>query len=292
MSQSATDSLHFADVGPQALEVDFLGGRLTSDGGLAWLAEADAALGVTTTLAAVIPDWRTRRGRHDLVTLIAQRVYQIACGYEDQNDADQLRTDPLLTLVCGRLPEHDADLASQLTLSRLETSITPRTCYRLAVALGEERAGVPRHLVLDLDGTDDPTHGDQEGTAYHGYYHQHQYFPLLIFDGTTNQLITSVLRPGTVHASHGIVPILHRIVAAVRDRWPGITIELRADRAKPLPALYDYCERERITYTLGLASNRRLGALAAPLQAEAERQFAEIGAKVQLVGEVSYQADS
>jgi hypothetical protein len=299
MCQSATGVLRFAAVGPVPLEVDFLGGRLTSDGGLVWIGEADAALGLTAALAAVIPDWRTRRGRHDLPTLVAQRVYQIACGYEDQDDADALRTDPLLKHVCGRLPERGGDLASQPTVSRLENAISARTCYRLAVALGEvylrerERAGTPTHLVLDLDGTDDPTHGDQEGTAYHGYFRQHQYFPLLVFDGETNQLITAVLRRGTVHASHGVVGILKRIVRAVRARWPGVTVELRADSGFAIPALYAYCEAEQIGYTIGLVPNPRLAAAAADLQAEAARQAAATGeAKVRLLDETAYRADS
>lgn len=224
MIQSATGAVRMAEVGPRPLEVDFLGGRLTSDGGLAWLAEADGALDLTARLAAVIPDWRRRRGQHALATLVAQRVYQIACGYEDQNDATTLRTAPLLKQICGRLPVTGPDLASQPTFSRLENAVSARTCYRLAQALGtvylheREHAGMPTHLVLDLDGTDDPTHGAQEGTAYHGYYGQHMYHPLLVFDGTTDQLITAVLRPGTVHASHGVVAILTRIVAAVRAR--------------------------------------------------------------------------
>jgi hypothetical protein len=281
------------------LEVDFLGGRLTSDGGLVWLAEADATLGLTAALAAVIPDWRRRRGRHDLATLVAQRVYQIACGYEDQDDADTLRTDPLLKHVCGRLPESGHDLASQPTFSRLENAISPRTCYRLAVALGEvyldarERAGRPRHLILDLDGTDDPTFGDQEGSAYHGYFGQHQYFPLLVFDGETDQLITAVLRRGTVHASHGIIAILRRIVAAVRARWPEVTLELRADSGFAIPALYAWCEAEGIGYTIGLVPNTRLAAAVTDLQADAARQsLAAGGAKVRLVGETSHQAGS
>ncbi|MDQ3656022.1 MAG: IS1380 family transposase, partial [Chloroflexota bacterium] len=299
MSQSATGSLAFPALGPQSLEVDFFGGRLTSDGGLAWLAETDQALGLTAALATVIPDWRTRRGTHALSTLVAQRVYQIACGYEDQDDADHLRTDPLLKHVCGRVPQTGADLASQPTFSRLENAVSARTCYHLAQLLGtvylreRERDGVPTHLVLDVDGTDDPTHGDQEGTAYHGYYQQHQYFPLLVFDGETDQLITAVLRPGTVHASHGAVAILKRIVAAVRARWPDVTLELRADRGFAVPALYAWCEAEAITYTVGLATNARLERAVAPLQAAAERQSAaQNGAKVRLLGETTYQADS
>jgi hypothetical protein len=299
MGESATGPLRFAAIGPVPLEVDFLGGRLTSDGGLAWLAEADATLGLTTTLTEVIPDWRSRRGRHDLGTLVAQRVYQIACGYEDQDDADHLRSDPLLKHVCGRRPESGRDLASQPTFSRLENAIGPRTCYRLAVALGEvylrerERDGVPTHLVLDLDGTDDPTYGAQEGTAYHGYFRQHQYFPLLVFDGETDQLITAVLRPGTVHASHGVVAILKRIVRAVRARWPDVALEVRADSGFAVPALYAYCEAEGIGYTIGLVPNSRLEAAVADLQAQAQRQsLAADGAKVRLIGETSYEAGS
>jgi len=299
MCESATAPLRFAAVGPLPLAVDFLGGRLTSDGGLAWVAAADAELGLTAALAAVIPEWRKRRGRHALPALVAQRVYQIACGYEDQDDADRLRADPLLKLVCGRLPETGDDLASQPTFSRLENAVTARTGYRLAAALGavylreREREGVPTRLVLDLDGTDDPTYGNQEGTAYHGYFRQHQYFPLLVFDGDTNQLITAVLRRGTVHASHGVVAILKRIVAAVRARWPGVTLEVRADSGFAIPALYAYCEAEGIAYTIGLVPNARLDAAVAPLLADAVRQSAAAdGAKVRLLGETRYQAGS
>jgi hypothetical protein len=281
------------------LEVDFLGGRLTSDGGLPWLGEVDAVLGLTPTLAAVIPDWRTRRGQHDIATLLAQRIYQIACGYEDQNDADTLRTDPLLKQVCGRRPVTGMDLASQPTFSRLENAIGPRTCYRLAQALGavclaeRERRGMPAQLILDLDSTDDPTHGEQEGSACHGYSQHHMDHPLLIFDGTTDQLITAVLRPGTVHASHGVVGILRRIVAAIRDRWPDVTLELRADSEFSIPARYAWCEAERITYTIGLATNSRLERAVAALQAEAAQESAALGgAKVRLLGETVYQAGS
>jgi hypothetical protein len=298
-AQSATDVLRFAGPVGVPVTVDFLGGRLTSDGGLPWLAEADDALGLCAALAAEIPEFRTRRGQHDRATLVRQRVFQIACGYPDQNDANQLRRDPLLKVVCGRLPLTGPDWASQPTLSRLETSISARTCYRLAIALGEvylrarAQQGVPTRIVLDLDGTDEPTHGQQEGTAYHAYYGQYQYFPLLVFDGETNQLITAVLRPGTVHASHGIVPILTRIVDRLRSQWPGIALEVRADSGFAIPALYASCEAEQISSTLGLAKNPRLTALTAPLQAAVDRRFAAgDGTTVKAFGEVRYQAGS
>jgi hypothetical protein len=271
---------------------------LTSAGGLPWLAEADAALGLTERLAAALPDGRQHR-HHSLHSLVVQRVYQIGCGYEDQNDADTLRTDPLLKQVCGQFPVRGADLASQPTLSRFENAFGPRDCYRKAVALGpsylqeRERDGIPTQIVLDLDGTDDPTHGQQEGTAYHGYSGQYQYHPLLVFDGQTGQLITAVLRPGTVHASHGVVSILKRIVRTLRQRWPQVAIERRADSGFAIPALYDWCEAEDVTYTSGLGRNDRLEIAIAELHLAAETQSrAQGGAKVRLLGETRYQAAS
>jgi hypothetical protein len=298
---SAIPRLTFATT-PLPLEAAFDGGQLTSDGGLPWLAEADTALGLSAAFAACIPDWRTRAGRHDLVTLVRQRVYQIACGYADQDDADALRGDPLLKLACGRLPATGADLASQPTLSRLENAADRRACYRLALALVDlyvrERArdGVPARLLLDLDSTADPTHGDQEGSAYHGYYRQHMLHPLLVFDGDTGQLVAAVLRPGTAHASRGAVAVLRRLVPRLRAAWPGVAVELRADSGFASPALYDYCEAEGLGYTIGLIPNTRLAELAAPLLAEAEAQQATrddaATGKVRLAGEARYQAGS
>src|SRR5258708_17536302 len=156
----------------------------------------------------------------------------------------------------------------------------------------QEGGGAPTRLLLDLDGTDDRTYGDQEGGSYNGYYQQHMYHPLLIFDGHTNQLITAVLRHGTVPASRGVVAILKRLVVAIRARWPQVGLELRADSGFAVPALYEYCEREGIAYTIGLAPNTRLHALAAPLVAEAARQHEQSRAQVRLAVAGSYAADS
>jgi hypothetical protein len=280
------------------VEATFDLGRLTSDGGLLWLREADDALGLCAALARAIPDWRTGPVRHSLETLVRQRAFQIACGYEDQNDAATLRADPLLKLACGRLPQDDPDLASQATLSRLENAVDRRTCYRLALALvavylrARERRGPPSRILLDLDGTDDPTYGKQEGTAYHGYFGQHMYHPLLVFDGATGQLVTAVLRPGNAHAGRGVVAILERLVRLIRSRWPGVRIEIRADSGFAVPDLYDFCEDQGIGYTIGLIPNGRLEALAAPLLAEARRRRAETGEKVRLAGEAPHRAGS
>lgn len=296
--QSATPTYTFATSTALALEATFDGGRLTSDGGLPWLAEAEDALGICRALAACVPEWRRAHIDHSIEALTRQRVFGIACGYEDQNDADTLRADPLLKLVCGRRPESDADLASQPTLSRFENAVDRHACRALAHALlgvylrARERDGHPTHLVLDIDSTDDPTHGAQEGTAYHGYYRQHMYHPLLVFDGDTDHLVVALLRPGHAHASRGVIAVLRVLIRALRTRWPGVTVEIRADGGCAVPALYDFCEREDVGYTIGLIPNPRLHKIAAPLLAQAKEWRAATGEKIRLVSETSYQAES
>ena len=297
LTNSATPTYSFATT-PLPLQAAFDGGRLTSDGGLPWLDQADSATGLCALIASFVPEWRTRRGQHALETLVRQRIFQIACGYEDQDDADTLRHDPLLKLVCGRLPETGAPLASQPTLSRLDNAMDKRACYRLAVALVQlylrerERAGAPTRILLDLDGTDAPTYGAQEGTAYHAFYGQHMYHPLLIFDGDTNQLITAVLRPGTAHVSRGVVAILKRLLPLMQQRWPGVQVVVRADSGFATPALYDLCEALGVEYSIGLVPNARLKRLGEPVLAEAQQQQAAGTAeKVRHFGEAVYQAE-
>jgi len=284
---------------PLDLEAAFDGGRLTSDGGLAWLAEVDRELGLCEEIAGDVPEWRGPSVSHSLVTLVRQRVYQIAAGYEDQNDANELRFDPLLKLVLGRLPDTDPDLASQPTLSRLENAPGARDCLRIARALAElyvrERGkeGAPSRVLLDLDSTDDPTHGEQEGSRYHGYYGQHMYHPLLVFDGETNQLVAAVLRPGNSHAGRGAVAVLKRVVGRLREAWPEVEVEIRADAGFALPAVYEWCEREGVDYTIGLIPNPRLEALARPLLERAERESEDrAGEKARLVADAPYRAGS
>ncbi len=298
LPNSAIPSYPFATPTALPLHAAFDGGRLTSDGGLPWLAQADSAIGLCALIASFVPEWRTRRGQHALETLVRQRIFQIACGYEDQDDADTLRHDPLLKLVCGRLPETGAPLASQPTLSRLDNAMDKRSCYRLAVALVQfylrerERDGTPKRILLDLDGTDDPTYGAQEGTAYHAFYGQHMYHPLLIFDGDTNQLITAVLRPGNAHVSRGVVAILKRLLPVLKQRWPDVQLVVRADSGFATPTLYDLCEQVRVEYTIGLVPNARLKRLGEPVLTEArQQQAAGPEVKVRHFGEAEEQAD-
>lgn len=299
MAECATSRASFVFPGPLPLIARWDGGRLTSDGGLPWVAEADRHLGLCAALAAAIPEWRCGPVRHTLVDLVRQSVYQRACGYPDQNDADTLRTDPLLKLVCGRLPESGVDLASQPTLSRLENAVDRHAVAALAATLvdlyvrARGASGPPTRLVFDIDGTDDPAHGQQEGVAYHGYYAQHMYFPLVIFDGDTDHLVTAVLRPGNVHGSRFIILVLRRLLKKLRAAWPGVAIEIRADAGCAVPRIYTWCEANDVTYTIGLIPNPVLERIAAPLLAEALAQSAATGGgRVRLVGETTYAAGS
>lgn len=305
MGDCATQkTMRFETGATLALEAAFDGGMLTSDGGMPLLAEIDSELGVCEALAECVPEWRRGQARHSITNLVRQRALQIAGGYEDQNDANLLRSDPLLKLACGSMPEGSEDLASQPTLSRLENAPNRRALRQMAEALlkiyldRREAYGTPERVVLDFDSTDDPAHGDQEGVAYHGYFGQHQYHPLLVFDGESGHLVTAVLRAGNAHAGAGSLAVLKRLVEKLRDRWPGVEVEIRADAGFALPAVYEYCEREGVLYTIGLIPNDRLQRMAKPLAdaaslgALARMIWGEDDPKVRLISEASYRAGS
>jgi hypothetical protein len=296
MTDCATNGMRFDT--RVALEAAFDGGRITSDGGLLWLARMDEELGLCEAVSECVPEWRKRRGRHSLASLVRQRIFQVACGYEDQNDSCTLCEDPLLRALCGSLPESDPELASQPTISRMENAATRCSCHRMARAIFElytrvrAEGGAPKKVLLDFDAPDDPTHGDQEGSYYHGYYEQHIYHPLLVFEGQTGHLITALLRAGNTHGSNSAVTLLRRLVGGLREAWPEVEIELRADAGFAVPALYDYCEQEGITYTVGLVSNPRLEGMAEDLLDGATECYETEGEKARLFPEGLYGAAS
>jgi Transposase DDE domain group 1 len=280
MSDCATPPMRFETPTPLALEAAFDGGRITSDGGLLWLSKMDSELGLCQRISECVPEWRNRRGRHPLCSLVRQRVFQIACGYEDQNDSDTLRDDPLLKMVCGSLPQSGQDLASQPTISRMENTATIRSCHQIA------------RVLFELYLSQREKGGEQEGSYYHGYYGQHIYHPLLVFDGESGHLITALLRAGNTHASNSSVAILKRIVGALRQRWPEVAIEIRADAGFAVPTLYDYCEHEGISYTIALITNERLKERAKDLLEEAREEHQRTDKKATLFGEDLYGAAS
>ena len=270
------------------------GGALTSDAGALLLRQLDERLGLTSSLARCLGDRRARgKVRHKLAALLRQRIYQIALGYEDCNDADHLRSDPALKLAVGRAPR-EADLASQPTLSRLENAVGWRECWRISeVLLGcylqQPRRRPPPRLLLDVDATDDETHGHQQLAFFHGYYDEHCYLPLLVFAQAEakgeQELIGALLRAGNVHGGHRAMALIRALVRRLREAFPGCVIELRADSALALPEVYEGCEKIGLPYTVSLPKNERLIEAAQPWMREAQAIHAEIGEKVQVFGE-------
>lgn len=281
------------------LTLDFTGGRVSSDAGLALLYAVDRSHGLSRSFARCLKDHRdSRYVRHSIETLASQRLLQISAGYEDGNDADSLRSDAALKSFCGRLPETGAELASAATLCRLENSVNWRSIWRISSWLvhryaRELRKSGRRRIVLDLDSTDDPTHGQQELSFYHGYFRRHIYHPLLIFDAETGDLVAAVLRPGNRGAAVGAVSLLRRIVAILRHRVSDkLEIEIRGDSGFATPSLYAYCEREGLQYTIGFGRNRRLEAAVSKQLEQAQRDFEVSGTKQRQFTELAYQADS
>jgi len=277
------------------------GGALSSDAGVLLLRQLDDRLGLTRQLTGCLTDRRDpAKVRHQVLALLRQRIYQIALGYEDCNDADRLRADPALKLAVGRAP-CEGDLASQPTLSRLENAVGWRECWQISEALLEcylqgHRKRPPRQLVLDVDATDDETHGDQQLAFFHGYYEEHCYLPLLVFaqaEGKGEQeLIAAMLRPGNVHAGHRAMAMLKAIVTRLRRAFPECAIELRADSALALPEVYEGCEKLALPYTISLPKNERLSEKAQPWMRDAQAIHAETGEKVQVFGEFLHAAHS
>jgi hypothetical protein len=275
MTECITKQLDFSFLRKRQVTVNFAGGEITSDSGLLLVRQADNALGLMAGIAERIADRRdSRYTDHNLETLLRQRTYQIVAGYEDCNDADVVRGDPALKAACGRMLS-DNDLGSQPTLSRLENSITRRDLYRLGEYFVEQyirrkRKKNPKRIILDLDGTDDPTYGNQQLTFFHGYYDQYMYHPLVIYDAETGEMIAAVLRAGNRHASYGAVSVLRRII----------------------PEMYEYCEREGLGYVIGLIRNDVLERMVEDLLEEAHQRYRETEQKQKLFAEGTYQAQS
>lgn len=287
-TECSAELFGFTPVEGRRVEADFGGGTITSDAGALLLGATDRAIGLVGRFAACFADARRPDLiEHEVGTLIGQRVFGMALGYEDLNDHDQLRQDPAMAVLAGKLAARRSDcapLAGKSTLNRLELSRPEPTRYhkiahdggaveRLFVTLFlEARRGAPKQIILDLDATDDPLHGHQEGRFFHGYYDGYCYLPLYIFCG--RHLLAAKLRRSNIDASAGAVEEVERIVAQIRTRWPRTRILLRADSGFAREALMAWCERNRVDYVFGLARNQRLvGEIEAELaQARAEAE--------------------
>ncbi len=293
MATACPDQLTLWDLGKQQVTVAFDGGQLVTDAGLLALRELDKRLGVLSELAQRLPDPRAQKYvKHTREALLTQQVYQIVADYADCNDSNRLRDDPLFQTVVDVSPDRDDALASGSTVARFHQAFTRRQAdlppeerpvlREVDAALTQRlqilndylpelyvrtRRAAPAFVIIDLDPSDDPTHGQQVLTGFHGFYDQHQYFPLYAFDGVTGFPLAAWLRPGTVHASCGAVQTLQGIVGRLRAAWPHVVIVVRGDTGLAMPALYEYCEAEGLLYAFGYGSNdvlkaRTEGALA------------------------------
>jgi hypothetical protein len=262
----------FAPVEGRQVVAAFDGGAITSDAGALLLGETDRAIRLTDRFAACFIDARTQElVEHEVGTMVLQRVVGIALGYEDLNDHDELRHDPVLAVLAGKLAAKRSDcapLAGKSTLNRLELSRPEPTRYHKvshdAAAVEtlfldlflEAHRRAPEQMILDLDATDDPLHGNQEGRFFHGYYDCHCYLPLYIFCG--RHLLAAKLRRSNIDASAGAVEEIARIVARIRRCWPKTRILLRGDSGFAREALMAWCEVNRVDFLFGLARNERL----------------------------------
>jgi hypothetical protein len=266
------DLFEFAPVEGRQVVASFDGGTITSDAGALLLGGTDRAIRLTERFASCFTDTRVAElVEHSVATMVTQRVIGIALGYEDLIDHDELRHDPVLAVLAGKLKAHRADcapLAGKSTLNRLELSRPEPTRYHkvshdpaaieaLFVDLFlEAHRRAPEQIVLDLDATDDPLHGQQEGRFFHGYYDCYCYLPLYIFCG--RHLLAAKLRRSNIDGAAGAIEEVARIVAQIRRRWPRVRILLRGDSGFAREALMVWCEANRVEFLFGLARNERL----------------------------------
>ena len=299
MSSQGAQQLSFDFFADRPVVVQRSEGQLGSDAGLLPLRQFDQRWKYSARMADCLHDPKPRRDQ-SLLSMLRQRLFGILAGYEDCNDHDTLRDDPLFKLLADRLPD-DKALASQPTLSRFENLATPAVLQRLIdflIATGIERlkqkhgGRLPASITLDLDATDDPTHGQQQLTLFHGYFEQYQYFPLIISEPTSKHVFVAWLRPGTVHAALGAQDDLMRVVNALRQERGDIAIHIRGDAGFGVPWMYEICEQNGLTYTFGFSSNARLKQRTEGLMQQAVQQYGQTQQKQRLFDCFEYQADS
>ena len=321
MAADCAEQLTFWDIGPQEVTLDFEGGQVVSDTGLLAVRLLDKELGVLATVAERLPDPRAQAlVTHTREALLTQEVYQILAGYPDGNDAQAARQDPLFQTLLDVSPRDGQELASGSTLNRFHHAYTRWQAEQPPEerpVVGEVEAARTRRLrvlndylpelfirtrreprrfvILDVDPSDDPTHGQQVLSFFHGYYDQHQYFPLFVFDGASGFPLAAWLRPGTVAAACGAVDVLRGLVRALRAAWPDVLILIRGDSGVATPEVYEFCEAEGLLYALGFTSNEVLKRRIAPAVADLETYYAFYGRvepAVQRFEEIEdYQAD-
>ena len=291
MTKCYQRTLEFPRVNRRIVEANFGGGDITSDGGVLLLRQADRLLGLSDAVAAALPDARRQAScDHDGKSLLRQRLYAIALGYEDLNDHEGLRRDVALQTAV----ERDRCLASASTLCRFENRADRDSAWRLHEVLVDQFIASfkrpPKKLILDFDATDDPVHGEQDGRFFHGFYRHYCFLPLYVF--CRHQLLVSYLRPSNIDGAKHSWAILSLLVKRLRQVWPKVRIIFRGDGGFCRWKMLRWCDRHEVGYIVGLAKNKRLNRLTASLQDEAAACFAATGHKVRWFSDIQYGARS
>ncbi len=295
MTDCITKTIEFSRLKRRKIQADFNGGKLTSDGGAVLLREVERHLGLIDAINKRIPDPRNQ----DLIvhkqkTLLAQRIFGIALGYEDLNDHQTLRNDPLFQTITERGIDDQLPLASPPTLCRLENRVSRRSLAGMAEVFVEQfiasQNRPPREIILDFDATDDLTHGNQVNRFFHGYYDHYCFLPLYVF--CEDQLLVAYLRPSDIDGAKHSRGILKLLVRRFREVWPKVKIIVRGDSGFCRGKLMRWCDRHEVYYVLGLARNAVLERLGEPYIAEAKVQFELTGEKQRLFAEIEYAAET
>lgn len=296
---AAAVQLKFSFPGLKVISGTFCDPGLSSDGGLVLLKAADEKLALSKQIGEKLDDRRqSGKVKFSLAEMIRQRIYMICTGNEDVNDADRLGSDPMHKIGCEQNPESGKDLASDSTLGRLENDRTEEELNKLQELLVwlfvQQLKKIPFKLVIDIDGTCDPTHGKQQLSVFNGFYGTTCFYPLFLFIGEFP--VGAILRAGNAGPAEGTVLALQRIVKILRKAFPKVQLELRADAGFDEPKIYEYCERNKITYYIGLPSNKRLKGKSEHLIGIAKEQYTngmiEEGDCIRVVADVAYAAES
>ena len=295
-----TLSLDFPSVSNREVVVRFDGGDISSDAGVTLVSAADKKIGLTSSLALAFNDKRDQvKVDHSIELLMQERIYAITLGYEDANDLDRLRLDPALKTACGRLPKTGLDLGSQPTISRLENAAGRRDLIRMGRMIAENViAQLPegsKRVILDVDATEDPCHGQQQLECFNAFYDSHCYLPLLFFvtgDDGRQRLVSALLRPGNAGSAKGLRPVLRMIVRILRRRLPNTQIILRGDSGFGIANVIHWCHKLNIDYVLALSGNNVLHTLSTPIQMDAAIKYGWAGDGCREFGEFSYAANT
>jgi hypothetical protein len=280
----------------RSLVVQFSDLELSCDAGILLVRQAEEQMQICRHLADCIEEWRDpNRITHSLQQLVSQRVYQLVGGYEDANDSNVLRHDPIYKIACGRLPLAQADrLASQPTITRLENRVSQSEVGKMRGAMIdrfiERSSQAPEEIVLDIDGWDDPTHGNQQLSCFHGYYGQHMYFPVLINESTSGYPLVLQLRAGNSHPGKGVAGILRWLFWRLKRAFPGVRLILRADAGFALPEILQVCERSGVGYAIGFSRNAVTERKISNLLEQSRLQFIQTQQKARVFDDVYYAA--